>query len=169
MSVEGCHAEAEHLSGNLPSVEAEGAADGRVIDVNQLHVETDVSAVPRIVVSAGDEFFGGVSVLGEDVGGGAVEFKSLLNDHVSELDVETCVADGSHGERAGGLEVVESTIVALALQPEAVVLHSGGRGEEFVVYVGHGDSVGEGVGIEYVEAVADAQGGVARWAAERRL
>lgn len=108
---------------------------------------------------------GSCPYFGEDVGGGTVKFELLLNNHMGELDVETCIADGGHGQWAGRLEVIEPTTVALALEPEAVIFHSSGVSEEFVVHIGHGDAVGEGVGIEYVEAVADSQGGVGGWGA----
>ena len=54
----------------LPYIEAEGAADRRVIHVDHLEVHAQVACVRRIIISATDEFFR-VSIIAEDIGGGA--------------------------------------------------------------------------------------------------
>jgi hypothetical protein len=49
-------AEGKHLTLDLPGIEPECAADRRVIDVDQLSVQSQVSRVPGIIITAHNEF-----------------------------------------------------------------------------------------------------------------
>src|SRR4051794_29377943 len=88
-------AERKHLTLDLPGVESESTADWRVIYVDELSIQSQVSCVPRVVISAHNEFLR-VTVFSENVGCSSIEFDSVRHDHVRHLNVKAIVANGAH-------------------------------------------------------------------------
>lgn len=113
--VEAGHANREHLPGELPYIEAEGAANRRVVNINQLDVHARVACVPGVIVAAHDEFFR-VSILTENIGSRAIEFNPFRHDHVSQLNVKAEIPNCADGQLSIRNEIVQSPAVALTLQ-----------------------------------------------------
>src|ERR1051326_2096829 len=90
-SVHRCEAYRHHLAADLACVEPEGAADRRPVDIDHHGVHPQISCVPRVVITARDEFLR-MSVIAEDVGGPREQLESLGYNHVRQLNVESVIA-----------------------------------------------------------------------------
>src|SRR3954452_18233879 len=119
--VQGREAEGKHLTFDLPGIEPECAADGRVINVDQLSVQSQVARVPGIIIPASNEFLR-VAIWAENIGRSPVEFDSVRHDHVRDLSVKAIVSNGAHGYLPVTREIVQLSAIAFPLQPKAAVL-----------------------------------------------
>ena len=95
-------------------VKAKCATDRRLIDIDHLDVQTQVSCVPRIVVASRDEFLW-MSITTENVRRRPIEFDSLRHYHIRQLSVETGIPNNTYRHVANSYEVIQPPVVAFTL------------------------------------------------------